>query len=418
MFDLDKWQEILNTVRKNKLRTFLTMFGVFWGIFMLLLLLGGGSGLRNGVERDFSGGAKNAVFTWSRKTTMPYKGMKPGRWIRLNLSDVDYLRENLPEAELVLPRNQLGGYQDANNVVRKNKTGAFSIYSAWPDAEKFAYREYPHGRWINQNDIDEGRKVCVIGLKVLSILFPEGGNPVGDYIRINGVYFKVVGVHKSRATGDDSDRDMSSIFVPFTAFQKVFNYGDIVGWMSILPKEGVEASIVEEKAKKLLRENHSIHPNDRAAMGSYNTEEDYLQIENLFAGINMFIWVVGIGTLLAGVIGVSNIMLIIVKERTKEIGIRKSLGATPWSIVSLIIQESVVITVLAGYGGLLLGTMLIEGINTAIKGQDTGMFRNPEIDLGIALTALSVLIIAGALAGLIPARKAAAINPIEALRSE
>ncbi|MEQ8518218.1 MAG: ABC transporter permease [Cytophagales bacterium] len=418
MFDFDKWQEIWMTIRKNKLRTFLTMFGVFWGIFMLLLLLGGGSGLRNGVNRDFVNGATNSVYMWSQRTTMPYKGFKPGRYFNFNNSDTEFLRDNINYADVISPRNQLGGFRDANNVTRKNKAGAFSVYGDFPDFLKIKYMVMPEGRFINQLDIEDKRKVCVIGKGVQKILFDENEDPVGDYLKINGVYFKIIGTHKSRAEGDEQDRDQQSIYIPFTTFQNVFNYGDIVGWYAMIPKEGYSSEKLEEDAAAILKERHSVHPEDKRGIGSYNAEEEFTEIQALFTGINTFIWIVGIGTLLAGVIGVSNIMLIIVKERTKEIGIRKSLGATPWSIIALIIQESVFITVIAGYGGLLLGTILVEGINKLIEGQETGMFAHPEIDLQVALTALFVLVIGGAFAGLIPARKAAAVDPIEALRTE
>lgn len=418
MFDIDKWQEIFATIRKNKLRTILTMFGVFWGIFMLLLLLGGGSGLRNGVTNDFGNWAQNAVYMWTQRTTMPYKGFKPGRRFNFNNADTEYLRDNLTEAEVVTPRNQLGGYRDANNVTRKNKAGAFSIYADYPEFLSIQFLTFPEGRFINDLDIQEKRKVCVIGKGVRDILFEEGEQVIGEYIKINGVYFKVIGLRESRTEGDEQDRDKQTIHIPFTTFQNVFNYGDVVGWFSMIPREGFSGEELETRAKAILAERHSVHPNDPRAIGSNNNEEEYREIMSLFAGINMFIWIVGIGTLTAGVIGVSNIMLIIVKERTKEIGIRKSMGATPLAIITLIIQESIFITVLAGYGGLLLGTLLVETINKLLEGRDTGMFASPEIDLQVALTALAILVVGGALAGLIPARKAASVNPIEALRTE
>ncbi len=418
MFDFDKWQEILGTIRKNKLRTFLTMFGVFWGIFMLLLLLGGGSGLRNGVNKNFGSWATNAVYMWTQRTTIAHKGFKPGRNFNFNNSDTKYLRENLKSAEVISPRNQLGGFRDANNIIRNGKAGAFSVYGDYPEFVKIKYMVFPQGRFINHLDIEEKRKVCVIGKGVQEILFEKDEDPIGDYIKINGVYFKVVGIHASLTTGDNQDRDMQSVFIPFTTFQSVFNYGDVVGWFSMIPKKGLSSSKLEEEAAKVLRERHSVHPNDLRGIGSNNTEKEFEEIQSLFAGINMFIWIVGIGTLLAGVIGVSNIMLIVVKERTKEIGIRKSLGATPWSINSLIIQESVIITVMAGYFGLLAGTLLIELINHLLEGQDTGMFGRPEIDFQVAISSLVILIIGGAIAGLIPAKKASSVDPIEALRSE
>ncbi len=418
MFDYDKWQEIFHTIRKNKLRTALTMFGVFWGIFMLLILLGSGNGLKNGVNRDFSGRAKNSIFMWTQRTTMSYKGFKPGRWFRYKNSDAAALKENIPELGYLAPKNQLGGWQGANNVSRGNKTSAFDVYGDYPDFQHLKYMTFPKGRFINDLDIKEKRKVVVIGQNAVDVLFEKDEEPIGEYIKINGVFFQVIGVFASYASGENKMREESSLHVPFSTFQTAFNYGDNIGWFAMAPKDGVPSEILEEKARALLMERHNIHPEDVSAVGSFNLGEEYAKIQGLFTGINVFNWIVGIGTLLAGVIGVSNIMLIIVKERTKEIGIRKSVGAGPWSIISLILQESIVLTALAGYIGLLLGVGILEMISTLLEGQDSGTFTNPEISLEVALWSLVVLIFFGALAGLVPASKAAKVDPIEALRTE
>jgi putative ABC transport system permease protein len=418
MFDYDKWQEILHTIRKNKLRTALTMFGVFWGIFMLLVLLGSGAGLKNGVNRDFSGTAKNSIFMWTQRTTMSYKGFKPGKWFRYNNQDREALLENISEIEYLAARNQLGGWRGANNVSRGSKTAAFDVYGDYPDFQYIQYRKYPKGRFIDELDIKEKRKVVVIGKTAVDVLFEKGEDPIGEYIRINGVFFQVIGVFESFASGENKMQEESSLNVPFSTFQTAFNYGDNIGWFSMTPVEGVSAEVLEDKARALLMERHSIHPEDVSAVGAFNLGKEYQKIQGLFTGINIFIWIVGIGTLLAGVIGVSNIMLIVVKERTKEIGIRKSIGAGSWSIISLILQESIVLTAFAGYIGLLLGTGLIELISVLIAGEDTGMFANPEINFEVALWSLGILIFFGALAGWIPARKAASVSPIEALRTE
>ncbi len=418
MFDYDKWQEIFHTVRKNKLRTALTMFGVFWGIFMLLILLGSGNGLKNGVSRDFSGRAKNSIFMWTQRTTMPYKGFKPGRWFRYNNSDAIALKAEIPELAYLAPKNQLGGWQGANNVSRGVKTAAFDVYGDYPDFQYLKYMTFPKGRFINDLDIQEKRKVVVVGRHALDVLFEKGEEPIGEYLKINGVFFQVIGVFESFASGDNKIQEESSLHVPFSTFQTAFNYGDNIGWFAMAPKEGVPAEVLEEKARALLMERHKIHPEDVSAVGSFNMGKEFSKIQGLFMGINIFNWIVGIGTLLAGVIGVSNIMLIIVKERTKEIGIRKSIGASPWSIISLILQESIFLTAIAGYVGLLLGVGLLELISTLIEGTDSGMFTNPEINLEVAAWSLVVVVFFGALAGLIPATKAASVDPIEALRTE
>jgi len=420
MFDYDKWQEIFATIKKNKLRTFLTMFGVFWGIFMLMLLLGSGTGLENGVVKGFDGWATNSGFVWGQRTTMPYKGLKPGRNTRFNNDDVAAIKSSVPELGALAPRNQLGGFGGGNNVFRNSKSGAFSVSGDNPEYMAVMKLNFTSGRFINQLDMEDKRKVTVIGKKVVEILFTPEEDPIGQYIQINGIYFKIVGVFASKRTGQQADGDNQTIYIPNSTFQQVFNWGNRVGWFAFTSKPGVPVSVVEEKIKKVLMERHRIHPEDMVALGSENLEKEFGEINGLFAGINIFVWIVGIGTLIAGVIGVSNIMLIIVKERTKEIGIRKSLGATPRSIVSLIIQESIFITALAGYVGLILGIGLIELISYLLSssGADTGMFSNPTIDINVAISSFIILIFAGALAGLIPATKAASISPIEAIRSE
>lgn len=421
MFDYDKWQEIINTIKKNKLRTFLTMFGVFWGIFMLILLLGSGNGLENGAKQGFSGWATNSGFVWTQRTTMPYKGFKPGRFIQFVNQDAHILKQNVEGLEHLAPRNQLGGFMGGNNVSRNNKTGAFTVNGDYPEYYYVKKVDLVQGRYMNQIDIREKRKIAIIGEKVMEILFEKNEDPIEQYIKINGVYFKVVGVFKTSATGGEAERDAQTIFVPFTTFQQSFNFGDQIGWFGFTAKEGYKVVDVETAMVEVLKKRHNIHPEDLNALGSANLQEEFDQFNGLFNGIAIFVWIVGIGTLMAGVIGVSNIMLIIVKERTKEIGIRKSLGATPYSIVSLIMQESIFITAFAGYIGLLLATLLVEGGGYLISQQEggtLGIFGAPEVNFKVAIAALITLVVCGALAGLIPARKAAKISPIEAIRQD
>jgi putative ABC transport system permease protein len=420
MFDRDRWQEIYHTLSRNKLRTFLTAFGVFWGIFMLVIMLGSGNGLRNGVNKDFADIATNSFFTWTQRTSMPYKGFKQGRRFNYNNADVVAVKENIHNAEIVAPRNQLGNYGGANNVNYGLKTGSFSVYGDYPEIFLIQSFKIAEGRKLNPYDQEQKRKVAVIGKRVKEVLFTPGEDVLGKNIEISGVFFQVVGVFKSSGSGDRGEEDESSIFVPFSTFQSAFNYGDVVGWFAITAKKGIPVSQVEDQVMSLLRERHSVHPDDKQALGHWNMEEEYNKINGLFSGIEWLIWIVGIGTLLAGVIGVSNIMLIIIKERTMEIGIRRAIGAPPVDIARQIILESIVLTAIAGYFGLVCGVGILEAVASAMGGSEggSGMFANPTIDLYVALKSLAILTVAGAMAGLIPAYRAIKIKPIEALRSE
>ncbi|MCF8370898.1 MAG: ABC transporter permease [Bacteroidales bacterium] len=420
MFDKDRWQEIFHTLKKNKLRTFMTAFGVFWGIFMLIIMLGSGRGLENGVSSGMGNFATNSIFIWTQGTTMPYKGFPRGRNFNFNNDDIQALRDNISEIKYLAPKIRGWSAGDgSNNTIHKNKTGAFSIVGDYPDWNKIDPMEMLAGRFINENDILEKRKIAVIGTRVREVLFDPGENPVGEYLRINGIYFQVVGVFKPLNTqinfGGEKEQ---SIFIPFTTLQKTYNYGDIVGWFSITSHDDVSAAILEAKVMELLARRHTIHPDDKEAFGHFNLEENFNQMKGLFNGIKALIWLVGIGTLLAGVIGISNIMLVIVKERTKEIGIQRAIGASPRVIMSQIITESVFLTAISGYVGLAIGVGLVEGINYALIkfGAANEMFQRPEVDFKVAITALVILIISGALAGLIPARRAVRIKPIDALR--
>jgi putative ABC transport system permease protein len=419
MFDYDRWQEIYSTLSKNKLRTFLTAFGVFWGIFMLIIMLGSGNGLRHGIEKDFDDFATNSFFTWTQRTSMPYKGFRSGRNFNYNNEDIKAIIDNVQEAEVVAPRNQLGNYNGTNNVNYGLKTGSFSVYGDYPEIFKIQSYKLNEGRALNHIDEKEKRKIAVIGSLVQSVLFGEGVSPLGKNIEINGVFFQVVGVFRSSQSGDRGEEAASTIFVPFSTFQSAFNYGNIVGWFAITSKPNIPVSQVQDKVMALLKERHSIHPDDKQAVGSFNLEKEYNKMQGLFFGIDVLVWIVGIGTLFAGVIGVSNIMLIIIKERTNEIGIRRAIGAPPTDIMKQIILESVVLTTVAGYFGLVLGVGLLELVSSLIgEGQGGSMFLNPEVNLSVAIKALCILIVSGVFAGLIPAARALKIKPIEALRSE
>lgn len=419
LFDLDHWQEIRVSLLRNRVRTLLTAFGVFWGIFLLMVMLGSGTGLKNGVTQGFAGSATNSFFIWTQRTQKPYAGLPAGRSVQLTNADVLAIRDKVPEAELVAPRNQLGGFGGGNNVTRGRRSGAFSVMGDHPEIQRIQTQRITSGRFLNPLDVLERRKVAVIGTRVQELLFARGEAPLGESLVIQGVYFEVVGVFRSMQSGEDADREAQTIFVPFTTFQRAFNYGDRVGWLAVISRPGVPAEEAEEKTLALLRARHKVAPDDLRAFGHFNLQEEFGKVQGLFAGIRLLVWLVGIGTLAAGVIGVSNIMLIIVKERTKEIGIRRALGATPVAVVGQIVSEAVILTALAGYLGLVAGIALIVLIGRLLPaGDGASMFLNPDVGVGEALQALAILIAAGVLAGLAPAQRALAVSPTVALRSE
>ncbi len=414
MFDYDKWQEIFNTIAKHKLRTGLTALGVFWGIFMLVFLMGAGNGLQNGVNGLFGGHAKNSVYMGSNRTSLPYKGMKPGRRFSLNNDDVTAIRENFAdEIAYIAPRLWMPG----GNVSHGEKSAAFDVRGDLPDLIHIDALEVYGGRFLNQLDVKDKRKIAVVGREVVKALFEEDENAIGKYIKLRGTEFKIIGILKSNRRGENAVEDEKTVLLPLTTVQQLRNQPGQIGWFvcSMLPD--IDVGMVEEKIKKLLKDRHNIHPDDKRAIWSDNIQEEYRQLTGLFTGITVLVWFVGIGSLLAGVIGVGNIMLILVKERTKEIGIRKALGATPTSIVSMILMESVFLTTIAGYLGLACGVGVLY-LMSQFMGDATAFFSNPEIDLGLCLSALAILVVCGALTGLIPAMQAANVNPVIALKDE
>ncbi len=419
MFDLDKWEEIWLTIKKHKLRTALTSFGVFWGIFMLVVLLGAGNGLYNGVMQNFDI-AKNAVFVWTEVTSVPYSGFQAGRFIDLTNAEYTALLE---EAKLktVSPRIRVSSRFGGGQITLKydDNEVSYGLMGDYPDYFDIQPLWITEGRFINKKDIVEKRKMAVLGRRVKDDLFQDR-DAIGEYIKINEVPFKVIGIFDSKATGEQARNDVQIVHIPVTTAQQTFNMGNSIGWFAAVPEEGTSGVEAEEIIKDILRKRHKISPDDRQALGSFNVEEEFKETQGLFTGIAAFSWLVAIGTILAGMIGVGNIMLIIVKERTKEIGVRKSIGAKPWSIVSMIIQEAMVISGVSGYVGLVMGVALIEGIGYAMKnfGMESEFFANPEIDFQAAISAIIVLLISGVIAGLIPGIKAAKVNPVLALRDE
>lgn len=418
MIDVDKWNEIWMALKKNKLRSFLTAFGVFWGIFMLVIMLGSGNGLHNAVYGNMGDFSTNSAFMWTQNTTIPYKGFPRGRRYNFNNGDTELMLKNIPELKALSPRLNGWTSEGGINTVRNDRSGAYSIMGDYPAWQLIDPVEVTSGRFVNDIDIAEKRKVVAIGKKVVDELFKPGEDPIGEYIKINGIYFNVVGVFKSKKGGNQAEREEQNIHMPFTTLQKTYNFGDVVGWYAMSAHDDIPVEIVEQKARAIIKARHKIHPDDDRAIGGFNVEKEFRKMNGLFTGINTLIWIVGIGTLMAGVIGVSNIMLVIVKERTKEIGIQRALGAKPLKVVSQIINESVFLTSLAGFIGLSAGVWLVEGINRAMAGGGGDMFRDPEVDIRVATIALIVLIVSGALAGLLPASRAVSIKPIEAIRQD
>lgn len=423
IFDPDFWQEIWSSLKKNRLRTFLTSFGVFWGIFMLVVMAGAGQGLTNGVTEGFGNFATNSAFVWTQPTGEPFKGYKRGRFWNITNEDIVYIKENVPQIQYIAPRLQ--GWRESNgdNTHYNNKSGSFYIKGDYPDYRKIDPFTVVKGRFINEIDIMHKRKVCIIGERVEEVLFEEDEDPIGEYIKVNGVWFQVVGVFTPDTQINFGGDKKESIFMPFTTLQQTYNYGNQVHFFSMTAKEGIPVTVVEDKVLKILKDRHDIAPKDKDAVGHVNVEMQFKQMSALFIGINVLTWIVGLGTLFAGVIGVSNIMLVIVRERTHEIGIQRAIGATPRKIVTQILSESIVLTTLAGYLGLVLAMGVLEGVSymlvkMAEDPNKTVVLKNPQITLAVGLASLFVLILGGAFAGFLPAMRAVRMKTIDALRDE
>ncbi len=421
MFSKDTWSEILEALTANWFRTLLTAFGVLWGIFILVILLAAGKGLENGVKQGFGGMATNSMFMWTQTPSKPYKGLPKGRRYNFKTGDVEAIRQNVPNLRFVSPRNQLGGFGGANNVVRGLKTGAFNVYGDYPEVIRQEPMDITSGRFINYSDINDNRKVAIIGEGVQKDMYEPGEEVIGSYIKINGVNFMVIGTYKKKGNNDRNPEEaQKQIYVPFTAFSQAFNMGDTVGWMAITANDGTSITELKTQVFDVIKSRHSIHPEDERAIGSFDLYEEFSKINGLFVALKAVAYFVGILVLLSGIIGISNIMLIVVKERTNEIGIRRALGATPWSIRGQILLESIFLTIISGMAGIALATGVIALVNNQLNGMDTSemMFANPSVDLGVVFTALSILIISGLLAGLIPAQNAIKVKPVDALRTE
>ncbi len=413
IFDIDNWKEIVYTLKSNKMRTFLTAFGVFWGIFMLVVMLGSGIGLQRGIFKNMGDFATNSAFMWTQSTSMAYSGFNKGRRWNFRNSDAEAIRSNVNGLERLAPR-----VQSSSTVVYNKHQGVFTIYGDYPDWNYIDPVDIVEGRYINDMDIAHKRKVAVIGRLVAEKLFEKEENPLNQFIRINGVYFRVVGIFESKKGGEQAQIEEQNIHLPFTTMQMVYNFGDIVFWFALTADPKISVAKVADDMMTLLKRRHKIHPDDNRAIGHFNVEKEFKKVSGLFNAIDILIWIVGIGTLLAGAIGISNIMLIVVKERTLELGIRRAIGATPENIITQIIFEAVVLTILAGWGGLSAGVGILNILYNATLHAKNSVLYQPMIDFKIALAALIILVITGVIAGLLPAYRAVKIKPIEALRSE
>lgn len=413
MFDLDKFQEIWHTITQNKSRSVMTAFGVFWGMFMLVVMVGLGLAFQKGMQKEIEGFATNSCFIWNEPTSEAYKGFRKGRFWNMENSDIEMVQNNVPEIQHIAPVI-FGGSRTVN---RNEKTGSFNLKGSFPSYNDIDHQELIYGRYLNEMDIVDKRKVCVLGERVYEVMFPGKENPLGKVVQVSGIYFNVVGVTRSTANVNVGGRSEETVILPFTTMQQAFNINNVVHFIAITAQPGVKVKDIEDKVHTLLKNKHQISPNDKTAVGGMNIEEMFTMFYYLGVGISALIWIVGLGTLFAGAVGVSNIMLVTVRERTREIGIRRALGAAPSLIIRQIISESIVLTLLAGVTGLLFGVLVLSGVGAGLA-QSDGLIKDPQITFTVAMSALFILVLIGSLAGLIPANRAVKIKAIEAIREE
>jgi len=420
LFDKDTWQEIFGAISQNKLRTVITIIGVLWGIFLFIVLSGVAKGVDNGFELRFERISSNSLFVWSQETSIPYAGFKIGRSWNIKLNDVENLKKEIPEIQYIAPRIQKGNFGSEGAYISNGTlSGTYNIYGDYPILKVVSQKDiFDGGRFINQLDINQERKVCVIGERTQKELFKEGENPIGKYININGIYFKVIGVHKFVNEGGGSFNTDGDIHVPFSTFKRLYNTGDIVGFLLIAGYDNVDIVDVEEKVKIFLKDIHRVHPEDNRAIGSFNLGSFFNKAKNFANGLSFISIIIGITTILAGVIGIGNILLISVKERTKEIGIRRAIGASPNHIRKQIILESIFLTLIAGIIGIILGALILSLINIVAKNLEDIPFTNATVPLSYIFAALLMMIGLGTLIGFIPAEKAISVKPIDALKDE
>lgn len=415
MFDLDRWQEIWFTITHNKSRSVLTAFGVFWGMFMLVVMVGAGVALQRGMSSQIEGFATNSCFVWAQQTSEPYKGFKKGRNWNMENADISLLINKIPEIQYLAP--VLFGGRNTNNVTRNDKAGTYNVKGNYPAYNQVDESKMIQGRYVNDIDIAEKRKVCVIGERVYEVLFPKNEDAIGKNIQVNGIYFQVIGVARHTSSINIGGNAEETVVLPFSTMQQAFNQGNIIHFMAVTAQPGIKVKVIEDKIHAVLQAKHNISPEDKKAVGGFNIEDEFNMFLYLGIGIAAMIWIVGMGTLFAGAIGVSNIMLVTVRERTKEIGIRRALGATPRNIIQQILSESILLTLIAGIAGLMFGVGLLALVGMALS-QGDQFFKDPQISFSVAIAALFILLVIGTLAGFIPANRAMNIKPIEAIREE
>lgn len=422
MFSRDKWNEIIEALSANPIRTLITAFGVFWGIFILVILLSASQGLQNGIKRQMGGLSTNTMFMWTNSTSKPYKGLPQGRRYNFKNGDVDAIKRDVDGLLYVSPRNQLGGFRGTNNIVRGTRTGAYNVYGDYPEFILQQPMDILQGRFINYGDIQNRRKVVVIGEGVIREMYEPGEEVLGSYIKVQGVNFMVVGVYKNKSNmNGDAEEGQKQLFIPFTTFQQAFNYGDIVGWMAITAQDNKPITELKTEIFDLLKNRHTIDPTDERAVGHFDLYQEFKKINGLFAILNGVSYIVGIFILGSGIIGIVNIMLIVVKERTQEIGIRRALGATPWNIRIQILTESVILSLISGMAGIIFAGFVLWLINMGLANAPNSNeipIVNPSVSLGVVIVALIILVFAGLIAGFIPAQTAIKVKPIDALRTE
>ena len=407
-FDRDSFKEILDTLLRNRSRTLLTGFGIFWGLFMLLAMLGGGQGLKSMLSSNFEGFATNTVILVENYTTKPWKGLKEGRYWWLSYKDVDRLRLMVPELDVVTPVVSSWG----QTAVYDKQSVSCSVKGVKAD---YRYIETPkllYGRYLNETDVMQERKVCIIGRRIYESLFPAGGDPCGTYIQAGPIYYRIVGVDISAGNMSINGRADETVTIPLTVAQKIFHRGANVDLICLTGKSGVKMSSLSTRIRSIIAREHLFDPDDEQALMQINTEQLFSMVDNLFRGLNFLILLVGLGTLLAGAIGVSNIMMVTVRERTTEIGIRRAIGATPRDILGQIMLESMTLTLVAGMFGIVFSVLALAGAD-ALK-PDAGF----QIGFWTAVGALLLLAVLGVLAGLAPASRAMSVKPVDAMRDE
>ncbi len=415
--DIDSYREVLDTLTRNKSRSFLTGFGVFWGVFMLVALMGGGQGLKEMLNKNFEGFAQNTTFIWAQQTSKPYKGFRKGRWWAMDYKDIERLRQRVPELDAVAPV-LYGTWGMSNTAYYGEQKTQPRIQGVTPDfADIVAPRMY-YGRYINEMDLRQHRKVCVLGKKIYKDLFKEGGDPCGKSIRIDSTYYQVIGVdYNASGSMNFNGRAEEKITLPLTLVQQTYNRGNEVDMIAVTGRKGVVMSRLASRIRETVARAHYIAPQDEQGVMVFNTEVLFQLLDSLFRGVNFLIWLVGLGTLLAGAIGVSNIMMVTVRERTTEIGIRRAIGATPRMVLSQIISESIVLTQVAGMSGILLGVLILQMLELG-NTEDGIVTAHFQVGFWTAISAALAVSLMGVLAGLAPAARAMSIKPVDAMRDE